>query len=157
MYNLFISAQKPETDVFSFGIVMWEILTEKVPYADMQVLQIVRAIDLGKRPEVPEGCDSNFVALMEKCWSDEVKERPDFDAIYDELQIIANKEVEKELERKLEMKEKQQKQRNEEMKLKIKNWFSGEDSASETPPGNEAVEILLGSKDILPKKNSSEK
>lgn len=43
------------------------------------------------RPSVPESCDPDWRALMERCWSSEPSERPNFTEIADELRALANK------------------------------------------------------------------
>lgn len=43
------------------------------------------------RPPVPEPCDPDWRALMERCWSSEPSERPNFTEIADELRAMANK------------------------------------------------------------------
>lgn len=43
------------------------------------------------RPPVPEACDPEWTALMERCWSSEPRERPDFTEIASELRSMAAK------------------------------------------------------------------
>lgn len=43
------------------------------------------------RPPVTDGCDSDWRSLMERCWSSEPSERPNFTIIADELRAMAFK------------------------------------------------------------------
>ncbi|KAG6382283.1 hypothetical protein SASPL_158056 [Salvia splendens] len=78
-----------KVDVFSFGIVLWEILTGEEPYANMHYGAIIGGIvNNTLRPPVPNFCDAEWRLLMEQCWAPDPLLRPTFTDIARRLRIM---------------------------------------------------------------------
>ncbi|KAM1350305.1 hypothetical protein ACFX2F_004273 [Malus domestica] len=71
-----------KVDIFSFGIVLWEILTGDEPYANMHYGAIIGGIvNNTLRPTIPSYCDPEWKTLMEQCWAPNPAARPSFTEI----------------------------------------------------------------------------
>ncbi|XP_051200023.1 serine/threonine-protein kinase STY8 [Lolium perenne] len=77
-----------KADVFSFAIVLWELVTLKIPYDNMTPLQAVLGVRQGLRLEIPPGTHPGLSELIEQCWDDDPDERPVFAEITVQLEEI---------------------------------------------------------------------
>mmetsp|Transcript_43719 Transcript_43719/g.137291 ORF Transcript_43719/g.137291 Transcript_43719/m.137291 type:complete len:141 (-) Transcript_43719:57-479(-) len=78
-----------KADVFSYAIILWELVTGKEPYDGMEGLNVAYAVaDDGLRPDVPNICPEGYPELLAECWSDDPEERPEFGKILERLQEL---------------------------------------------------------------------
>ena len=68
-----------QSDVWSFGIVLWELFSlGKVPYPGMGLNHLIRALQCGYRMDKPEFTTNEIGQLMADCWQSFPNERPTF-------------------------------------------------------------------------------
>ncbi|KAL2613531.1 hypothetical protein R1flu_025223 [Riccia fluitans] len=68
-----------KADVYSFGIMIWEVLTGEIPYAGLTPLQAaIGVVQRGLRPVMPPTVPPKLAGLAELCWHQDPDQRPEF-------------------------------------------------------------------------------
>merc|ERR1711916_292002 len=78
-------------DIYSFAMVLYVLITLKMPFEDMNPLQSLRAIGNGEKPTMPDYIPQNFAPLTELyalCAATDPKQRPSTTAVVQGLQSM---------------------------------------------------------------------
>jgi serine/threonine protein kinase len=91
------SSYGPEVDVYSYGIIMWELATRSRPWAELDdssyiafKVALTKALMAGQRPPLRDDIESAhpiFVKVMRKAWATDPNDRPSFSHIVFSLEM----------------------------------------------------------------------
>nr|XP_010953626.2 ephrin type-A receptor 1 [Camelus bactrianus] len=77
------------SDVWSFGIVMWEVLSfGDKPYGEMSNQEVMKSIEDGYRLPPPVDCPASLYELMKNCWAYDRARRPPFHRLKAQLEHL---------------------------------------------------------------------
>ncbi|XP_024985501.1 uncharacterized protein LOC112521084 [Cynara cardunculus var. scolymus] len=81
-----------KSDIYSFGVVLWEITTEKIPWDSLNSMQVIGAVGfMNQRLDIPKDVDPQWAELIESCCCSEPQSRPTFQEILDKLKDLQKK------------------------------------------------------------------
>ncbi|XP_036691023.1 mitogen-activated protein kinase kinase kinase 10 isoform X2 [Balaenoptera musculus] len=84
-----LSLFSKSSDVWSFGVLLWELLTGEVPYREIDALAVAYGVAMNKLTlPIPSTCPEPFARLLEECWDPDPHGRPDFGSILKQLEVI---------------------------------------------------------------------
>ncbi|CAH1251175.1 ANKK1 [Branchiostoma lanceolatum] len=84
----------PKFDVYSFGVLLWEMITRSGPYGNAVNSALIRlAVTSGQRPDltlIPTDREdvTSVSELMQTCWSQNPEDRPPFQECEDRLHVV---------------------------------------------------------------------
>lgn len=73
----------------SYGVILWEMFAKKQFFGEITFsYQVEDMIQAGKRPDIPEGCPSDYADLIKDCWAQEPDDRPHFSEVVKRLHAM---------------------------------------------------------------------
>lgn len=83
-----------KSDIWSFGILMWEIVTlGSTPYPGISASDVMKKIRDGYRLEKPDHCRRELYNIMYYTWAKDPSERPSFTEIVQMLDNLLHTEM----------------------------------------------------------------
>ncbi|KAG4947727.1 serine/threonine/tyrosine-protein kinase HT1-like [Glycine soja] len=68
-----------KVDVYSFGLILWELVSGTVPFEGLSPIQVAVAVaDRNSRPIIPSHCPHVLSDLIKQCWELKPEKRPEF-------------------------------------------------------------------------------
>lgn len=78
-----------KSDVYSYGIILWELVTEKIPWESLNSMQVIGAVGfMNQRLELPKDLDPQWVSIIESCWQSDPQSRPSFQELLERFKYL---------------------------------------------------------------------
>ncbi|CAH9120476.1 unnamed protein product [Cuscuta epithymum] len=75
-----------KADVYSFGVILWELATEKIPWDNLNTMQVIGAVGfMNQRLDIPKDVNPQWASIIESCWHSEPQCRPTFQELMDKF------------------------------------------------------------------------
>ncbi|OIS96439.1 hypothetical protein A4A49_36467 [Nicotiana attenuata] len=75
-----------KSDLYSFGVILWELATGKLPWDNFNSMQVIGAVGfMNQRLDIPEDVHPQWASIIESCWHSEPQCRPSFQELMEKL------------------------------------------------------------------------
>ncbi|RHZ86500.1 hypothetical protein Glove_50g101 [Diversispora epigaea] len=96
------SSRTKASDIYSVGILLWEISSGKIPYYSYESrlqdksekLDLISFIIKGNRENPIKGTPQNYVKIYQDCWNQKPDQRPNIEIVIQDLEHVAKMIVE---------------------------------------------------------------
>ncbi|XP_066329800.1 probable serine/threonine-protein kinase SIS8 [Miscanthus floridulus] len=76
-------------DVYSFGVILWELATMRVPWSGLNPMQVVGAVGFQhRRLDIPKDVDPQVASIISSCWDNDPSKRPAFSQLLSPLKQL---------------------------------------------------------------------
>lgn len=78
-----------KSDVYSYGVILWELVTQKIPWDNLNTMQVIGAVGfMDQRLDIPSDTDPKWASMIESCWDSDPRKRPSFLELLDRLRDL---------------------------------------------------------------------
>lgn len=95
MLPLPVAKANAATDIYSLGMVLWELTSRAVPFKEASNTIALAWVMQGRQETVPEETPEDFKALILSCWNKDQAKRPKADAVVKQLDSLWQTEQKK--------------------------------------------------------------
>ena len=88
MFTQTVTRRVEQADIFSYGMLLWELFHVARPFENLSARQVVREVQFTKRPRValPPALEA-FGGVITRCWAQAASDRPEMADVLDLLQL----------------------------------------------------------------------
>jgi serine/threonine protein kinase len=75
-------------DIYAFGVIMWEVMAMRSPYAHSTCIDVINFVTSGQREAIPSHCPGIIRDLIGRCWSQDPADRMKASEVSEELMCV---------------------------------------------------------------------